>query len=168
MKKKIIMVLVVAIFGFAGLSSAAELTVGTKELGVYGSINNISADGGPDVDFTMIQASYGQFITPEMQVGGNVMIFDADGSKSITLAGEGKFHFIQFPDELILPYAGAHLGIYRAESETGFSFGVMVGAKYSIKEDTNLNAELRISQQSYGDVDALATILSLGYSVYFK
>ncbi len=106
-----IMFLVVAMFGFEGLLSAAELTVGTKELSVYGSINNISADGGPDVDFTMIQASYGQFITPEMEVGGNLMLFDADGSKSITLAGEGKFHFIKFPDELILPYAGAHVGI---------------------------------------------------------
>ncbi len=44
----------------------------------------------------------------------------------------------------------------------------MGGAKYFIKEETTLNAELRISQLSYGDVDALATILSVGYSVYFK
>jgi opacity protein-like surface antigen len=121
-----------------------------------------------DLDHTMLFTSvrYTYFVTDAIEVGGAVTAMqiymeDADAG---TIGGEvlGKYNFV-IEGTPVVPYAGAKIGFLNMsyevdgddESETGFSAGLMLGARYFFRENAYVLFEYDFlwTSMEFDDVD---------------
>ncbi len=153
-------------------SAVSGVQQGTSEIGGYGSLQSISG-GGTTIKLTTIAATYGYFLTDEIQLNGTILYVGAGDGTTTSLKGldlQGKYHFYQ-KGQTAIPYVGIQLGSIATEdagtSSTSTSYGAMGGLKYFISENTSVNPELNYRSYQFSGVSVTSTALLVGFSVYF-
>lgn len=112
-------------------------TTGTREIELRGNFI-FEPDDAYD-----IMASYGPFLNPNVQVGGE---FSASKVGSTDLYGLGAFanyHFATASPSQLLPFAGVFLGYTDGDGVDGsVSYGLQGGAKYFLNSSVAFTAAL--------------------------
>lgn len=174
--KKLLMLLTVVCFIFSAPSLFAGTEAGDTELGLQGSIQNISPDeGDEDITMLILAGSLGYFFTDALSVGvsvmGNLMSYDDYDSTQMSFLIEPNYHFNTESD--IVPYVGVNGGITKFESEdtseSMFSYGAQIGFKSFFAENASFKVEGRYTHFEMDDEDVGVDILGLfvGVNVYF-
>ncbi|HKJ00542.1 MAG TPA: outer membrane beta-barrel protein [bacterium] len=158
---------------FAAGTASAKVSKGQKEISFFGSLVNTSPDSGDSSTTTILQVSGGVFISDPSQVGGSVILVSTDSggvTTSVTLLNAFfKYHIN--PQSETVPYVGGQVGFAAAESggfsDSGLSFGGMVGAKFFLSENLSVNPEFNLLHSTLFDVSVTQTTLQIGLSYYF-
>jgi len=90
--------------------------------------------------------TYGDFVQPEVEVGGNVGIFGGDHTERRRyVGGIANFHLLQkdaiSPSSACVPYIGIFAG-FATKDTTAFSVGGQTGIKYFINQNSAVVGEL--------------------------
>lgn len=136
-------------------------TTGTKEINVSGSF---FFDG--DKPYALA-GSYGQFTTPEIEIGGTASIAGANHSKSLTTAGVfGDYYFRGGADASnpLVPYVGLFAG-YSHKEDSALSGGAQAGVKYFLNPNVALTAEYQYRSTRRGNG---TNQVILGFSTFFR
>ncbi|MES2461732.1 MAG: outer membrane beta-barrel protein [Armatimonadota bacterium] len=154
----------------AGLATASQAqtpvnpllpTTGTREIAFDG---NIQFDPATNVN---INGSYGPFLNPNLQVGGNFGYSKLEGSDSFySIGGFANYHFPG--TSAALPFVGVFLGVADGGgSDSSFTYGVQGGVKYFLNPNVAATAALRF--QDYSDDGADSSLgLNFGLAVYLR
>lgn len=135
---------------------------GTKEI-------NLNGFASLDRDKTyQLGGFYGQFLNPEIEVGGGVQFAGARGTKTNTTIGAiGNYHFRLGGDaetNPLLPYVGVFLG-YAHRDDDSTSLGGQAGVKYFLNPNVALTAEYDFRSQKHTNG---TNQIVLGFSQFFR
>jgi len=131
------------------------------------SILTVSGDISIDKNETRVslQGGLGYFLTPEIEVGGQVFVSSGDSSDLFSLNPYGNYN-VQV-DPRFWVYGGPHLGLgvfnQGGSSDTSAQIGLHGGGRYWIRPRTSLFGELRYT---HADTLDLTQIL-IGFSYVF-
>lgn len=142
-----------------GAGPADLPTTGTKEIGVAGSL--LFTGDNP----YLVQANYGVFTTPAIEIGAEGSIAGAKGAgTSSTVGARVDYHFVG--TSAALPYIGAFVGYAKPSGDSGTtSLGAQAGVKYFFNPNVAFKAELEYRSARHGDSN---TALVFGLSTFFR
>lgn len=158
---KFILVLMVS-FGIASSAFAASKN---RELSLDG--NFIATDGQ---SASLLNASIGQFITPQFAVVTSLMSQRNFGYTATTIGVGGKYFFMDgFKGDLV-PFAGLGIGLRLMATPTDSNHGatqydVNGGAAYFLSDSTTIDGKIRLL--TYNDSSPVVSLISIGFSQRF-
>lgn len=171
MKLQRLFVLAAGLVLCIGVSQAAEIAGGTKEL--MGSFSFTDTDDqGKDID---LEAALGFFLTPHHEVGPIVLYFkeDPDVGPSFDDTGFGGLYRFNFAidNEVWEPFAGAQAIWYGGDFGDfyDYSFGVEVGTRVMAGKRGAINLAAFWNSLTGADVtpDVDSVGISAGLSIFF-
>lgn len=153
----------------AGLATAGQAqtpvnpllpTTGTREIALDG---NIQFDPATNVN---INGSYGPFLNPNLQVGGQFGYSKLEGSDSFySLGAFANYHFPG--SSAALPFVGLFVGLADPGDDTTVSYGVQGGVKYFLNPNVAATAALVFQDYTDNDFDSSLGI-NFGLAVYLR
>lgn len=153
---------------------------GQSEVSFGGTLSSQELEtdfGSFDSDSLIAQASYGHYLTDEVEVGGQLItsFSDSEGSETTAIGIQpyGRYNFRL--NERTVAYAGVHLGLlhfiidddFSDESETAFSYGVHGGFKSWLNPTTAFFVEPRYTETSFDEFDINQFDIILGFAITF-
>ena len=158
---KFTLILIASLF----VSSSALAAGKTRELAVDG--NFIATDGA---SASYLDASIGQFITPQMVVVTSLSTQRNFVYTATTISVGGKYYFMDgFRGDLV-PFAGVAIGLRLAATPTDSNHGSTEydfngGFAYFIADNTTLDAKVKL--MSFNDSSPVVTLFTVGFSQRF-
>ncbi|HQS59421.1 MAG: hypothetical protein B7Y56_15345 [Gallionellales bacterium 35-53-114] len=158
---KIIVVLLVSL----GIASSAFAASKNRELSLDG--NYIATDGQ---SASLLNASIGQFITPQVAVVTALTSQRNFGYTATTIGVGGKYFFFDgFKGDLV-PFAGLGIGLRLQATSTDSNHGstqydINGGLAYFMSDSTTLDGRIRLL--SFNDSSPAVIVMTAGFSQRF-
>ncbi|ABC27587.1 hypothetical protein HCH_00688 [Hahella chejuensis KCTC 2396] len=139
--------------------------VGTQEFSISGSG---SSDKDFDSNIFSMDAAYGQYLSPDAEVGvrQSVSVSDHEGEESVWNGSTRVFYDHHFGRDTLKPYLGANLGyIYGESVDESFIAAPEAGLKYYVADSTFVVGQVEY-QFLFEDADEADNRFSDGVFVY--
>jgi hypothetical protein len=155
--KRILSITLALIILCAFSTSAIAIEHGDSELSMGANFQTVSPKDGTEASSSVVNFSYGYYITPAWQVSSSIMVMreELTGSETTTtgLDLQGRYH-LTFDKLPVKPFVGIQGGYMHMDSgvaEDGAgSYGFLTGVKYFASSNTSVNLEFN---WKYADID---------------
>ena len=150
---------------------------GDSELSLGASFQTVTPKDGTEASISVVNVTYGYYITPAWQVATSIMVMREElvGSESTSTGMDiqGKYHFT-FEKLPVTPFIGLQAGYMHLDSgsnEDGSgSYGFLAGVKYFASSNTSVNLEFNWKRSDIdlgsGDEEYTIKTLLFGFSVF--